>query len=112
MLLLVIIFDNYNMDIKNVDDTIDYFTNVLGYRRDMFLHNQFNFKTDLDNGSCKWFVCVEPISLKTKETDHYWEWVKLNCNGRVVCFYSCPNEQWWGFTDKSDIPWWSLKWAN
>ena len=100
------------MDIKNVDDTIDYFTNVLGFRRDRFLHNQFRFETDLENGSCKWFVCVEPISLTTEVMDQYWKWVKLNCCGRVVCFYSSTTEQWWGFTNKNDITWWCLKWVN
>jgi hypothetical protein len=56
------------------------------------------------------FICVKSITIN--DGDEFIQWVKDNCSGRVSCYSSNGNdEEWWGFTDESDIMIWILRWA-
>jgi hypothetical protein len=64
---------------------------------------------------CVWFICVNPIINGTGKTE-YWEWCDKNMRGYARCFSSSVKdrthgEEWWGFTDSYDIPFWVLRWA-
>jgi len=68
----------------------------------------------------KWFVCIEPLqtTFGSSAPQHpnkevFWAWVNANCTGKVRCYSSDYDnkQEWWGFENKSDIAWWSLKWS-
>jgi hypothetical protein len=68
-----------------------------------------------DKITCHWFVAVAPIKV-SQTTDYkqgYWDWCNKNINGHVRCFMSDSdhNQEWWGFTKYTDIPWWMLRWS-
>lgn len=63
----------------------------------------------------QWFVCVKPVlgcQWHFTKSD-YWNWCDKNLKGRIRCYSSdnVQQEEWWGFTDKRDIPLWILKWS-
>jgi hypothetical protein len=57
----------------------------------------------------QYFIKIEPISFSKS---NFWRWCYQNLKGQVRCFSSSidSREEWWGFTDQSDIVWFSLKW--
>lgn len=58
-----------------------------------------------------WFVCVKPIGVSRFKWD-YWNWCNSTLAGQVRCYSSdtTDKKEWWGFTNKDDIPVWMLKW--
>lgn len=58
----------------------------------------------------KWFVCVRPISVNPK----YWKWCREHLKGQVLCYSSNRTDEteWWGFVNKKDAMWWTLKWLK
>jgi len=60
-------------------------------------------------GKSRWFVNVKPI--KSKEIKEYHQWVLRNCRGRVLCYSSSVEEEWWGFSHKPDVFLWILRWS-
>lgn len=61
------------------------------------------------------FICVTPIRVLNplRNKTLFWEWCRDHLQGKVFC-YSCDTingEEWWGFTDESDIVLWVLKWT-
>ena len=68
---------------------------------------------DLDS-KCTAFIRISaPVKWDIFEQDFitFWEWCKTHLNGQVRCFSSSDDEEWWGFTEPSDIVLWVLKWA-
>ena len=71
---------------------------------------------EADTGPLEWFVCVKPLALQreahevTKEV--YWDWCDTNLKGKTRCYSTDyqDKKEWWGFSDKSDIPYWMLRW--
>ena len=66
---------------------------------------------------CVHFVCVRPLNIDwggDVEYNEYWAWCGEQLAGYVRCFSSNDRnqEEWWGFTDESDIMLWVLKWAR
>ena len=64
--------------------------------------------------ACGWFVCVKPLAIAYNNTkQQYYAWCDATLSGNVRCFSSDSEDkkEWWGFTDKRDIPMWILKWA-
>ena len=59
----------------------------------------------------KWFVCVKPLKVHTYKSQYY-QWCNSTLQGIVRCYSSSSEDQkeWWGFTNKEDIPIWMLKW--
>ena len=62
---------------------------------------------------CEWFVCVKPLKVHYFK-DQFWTWCEENLSGYCRCFSSNTDdsEEWWGFTDKTDLTIWMLKWAQ
>ena len=60
---------------------------------------------------CQWFIKVNPIKIPCS-TLSYWNWICDNLKGEVRCYTSSSDDQeeWWGFTYKEDVIWWSLRW--
>jgi hypothetical protein len=60
---------------------------------------------------CQWFIKVNPIKIPCG-TLSYWNWICDHLKGEVRCYTSDSDnqEEWWGFTHKEDIVWWSLRW--
>lgn len=53
------------------------------------------------------FVCIPSIIIR----ENYWKWCEKTLKGRVACYSSNDNEEWWGFTEKEDIMIWMLRWS-
>lgn len=66
--------------------------------------------------TCEYFICVGPVRPVWDDDDAglFWDWNEENLQGHVRCFSSNSRdrEEWWGFTDESDIMLWILKWAK
>lgn len=75
-------------------------------------HTNILHSDDID---AQFFVKVEPIYgiHWAQNSQLYWDWCDKYLTGKVLCHWSDSekNEEWWGFTNKDDITWWSLKWA-
>jgi hypothetical protein len=68
-----------------------------------------------ESNPSQWFICVEPLGvLNVHGYDDYYEWCKQTLTGAVRCYCSdtVNREEWWGFTDKTDITIWALKWTH
>ena len=73
------------------------------------------------NGTCEWFVNVRPIDFHLRfrpdgrgdAKGKYWAWCNQVLKGELRCFLSNSDDkiEWWGFTDRNDIPIWLLKWV-
>ena len=64
---------------------------------------------------CQWFVCVKPdIIGRNGMKPEYWSWCGENLKGVTRCFSSNhdDDEEWWGFTNKDDVVFWMLRWAQ
>lgn len=64
---------------------------------------------------CQYFVYVDSVIWDSK--DNYWNWVNTSCRGSVRCFCSSQNDfergkEWWGFTHRDDIVFWTLRWVD
>jgi len=59
----------------------------------------------------KYFVAITPVN--TRSLREYWDWCNNNLKGQLLCYLSDSEEleEWWGFTEESDIIWWKLKWG-
>lgn len=58
---------------------------------------------------CQYFVSVKEI--KNWDGDIYWKWCTQVLRGTTICYSFNENEQWWGFTESSDVAIWLLKWT-
>jgi hypothetical protein len=67
------------------------------------------------NSKCEHFINVCPRVTLTinhsPERNVFWDWCLTNLNGQVRCFSSSETDEWWGFTDASDVSVWLLKWT-
>lgn len=75
-------------------------------------------KTNADR--CRWFVCISPLhqwnefvdeSHTSTHKQEFWRWCRRHCRGKVLCYASSFNDEWWGFTIYEDIVPWILKWS-
>jgi hypothetical protein len=71
---------------------------------------------------CDWFVKIIPITDNfhvDNNKDNYWQWCNDTLTGKLLCISTTGNvavnvadrQEWWGFTNKDDIPIWLLKWC-
>lgn len=58
---------------------------------------------------CEWFLRTTPLDWPRKQ-DGYWHWCWLMLQGRVACYSSGDEWEWWGFTRREDIVIWMLRW--
>ena len=60
----------------------------------------------------RWFVNVRPLGVY-KFHEEFWFWANKTCQGQILCYSSNTEEQeeWWGFTHKSDIVLFLLRWS-
>lgn len=58
---------------------------------------------------CQYFIDTENITRRV-ESGCIPVWNEKNLRGKVLCFSSSETEEWWGFTDKKDIPLFLLRW--
>lgn len=58
----------------------------------------------------RWFVKIRPICRANRK--EFWMWCSRHCRGQVLCYSSSPreNEEWWGFTNRTDVVLFLLKW--
>jgi hypothetical protein len=61
-------------------------------------------------GKSRWFVNVA-VNTKYENRKEYHQWVLRNCRGRVMCYSSNAEEEWWGFSHKPDVFLWILRWS-
>ena len=62
----------------------------------------------------EWFVLCTNVNAwrNPYERRKFWSWVRKNLQGHTVCFSSSETEgDWWGFTQRSDIAWFLLRWS-
>lgn len=60
----------------------------------------------------QWFICVSPITPAIKKRRaEYLHWCQRNLAGSVLCFSGGAAEEWWGFTEETDILLWTLRWC-
>ena len=59
----------------------------------------------------RWFVKAKPVGLCASQS-LYWDWCNQNMKGKLLCYWSNSEQQeeWWGFTNQSDIVFWTLGW--
>lgn len=63
-------------------------------------------------GKSRWFVNVVVHELqKCEDFKEYDQWALRNCRGRILCYSSSPEEEWWGFSHKPDVFLWILRWS-
>jgi hypothetical protein len=63
-------------------------------------------------GKSRWFVNVVVNELRNHENfKEYHQWVLRNCRGRILCYSSNAEEEWWGFSHKPDVFLWILRWS-
>jgi hypothetical protein len=61
-------------------------------------------------GKSRWFVNVV-VNTKYENRKEHHQWVLRNCRGRVLCYSSSAEEEWWGFSHKPDVFLWILRWS-
>ena len=68
---------------------------------------------DIEEEPCNYFIAVKPVNFWDEEgtKPEYWDWCNKYCKGKLVCYSSSDEEEWWGFTDQQDILLWTLRWA-
>jgi hypothetical protein len=57
----------------------------------------------------QYFIHIDGGGHHHKTT--FWDWCNSTLNGTVRCYSSSDTEDWWGFTDSTDIPIFLLKWS-
>lgn len=63
---------------------------------------------DKTSRKSRWFISVNPLKIVGEE---FQLWCHKHCKGQILCYSSGDVEEWWGFTHKADILWWTLKWS-
>ena len=61
---------------------------------------------------CNYFVNFRLLQEEYWDKDTFWGWAEKTLDGTVRCFSASNDGDWWGFTNKSDIPMVILKWAH
>ena len=55
------------------------------------------------------FVSIHK-STKTTSLTGYWDWCNSTLSGRLLCYSSSSECEWWGFENPADAIIWSLRW--
>lgn len=59
----------------------------------------------------EWFLHTTSLGDWRQIRDDYWHWCHRTLQGRVACYSSGDEWEWWGFTRREDIVIWKLKWS-